>query len=103
MIGALEGRCACREVRYRLNAAPMFVHCCHCLNCQRHTGSAFVINLLIEADRVEIVSGAPEPINSGTSTFSGRGSSSWSCGRASVVRVSIRSAPIHASRTSCAA
>jgi hypothetical protein len=36
----------------------MFVHCCHCLNCQRQTGSAFVINLLIEGDRVE-VSGDP--------------------------------------------
>jgi hypothetical protein len=40
----------------------MFVHCCHCLNCQRHTGSAFVVNLLIEADRVELLSGAPQPI-----------------------------------------
>src|SRR2546425_11207488 len=63
MTVTLNGGCACGEVRYRLTAAPMFVHCCHCLNCQRHTGSAFVINLLIEADRVEIVSGAPEPIN----------------------------------------
>jgi hypothetical protein len=49
-------------VRYRLASEPMFVHCCHCLNCQRHTGSAFVINLLIEADRVEHLGGAPEPI-----------------------------------------
>ena len=45
MIETLEGGCACGEVRYRLASAPMFVHCCHCLNCQRHTGSAFVINL----------------------------------------------------------
>jgi len=41
----------------------MFVHCCHCLNCQRQTGSAFVINLLIEADRVELLSGQPEPVD----------------------------------------
>jgi hypothetical protein len=41
----------------------MFTHCCHCLNCQRQTGSAFVINLLIEADRLELLSGAPEPID----------------------------------------
>ena len=40
----------------------MFVHCCHCLNCQRQTGSAFVINLLIEADRVELVEGEPQPV-----------------------------------------
>jgi hypothetical protein len=40
----------------------MFVHCCHCLNCQRQTGSAFVINLLIERDRVELLAGEPEPV-----------------------------------------
>jgi hypothetical protein len=41
----------------------MFVHCCHCLNCQRQTGSAFVINLLIEADRVELLEGDPQPVD----------------------------------------
>jgi hypothetical protein len=50
-------------VRYRLASDPMFVHCCHCLNCQRQTGSAFVINLLIEADRVELLSGEPRPVD----------------------------------------
>jgi hypothetical protein len=55
----LEGGCACGEIRYRLASEPMFVHCCHCLNCQRQTGSAFVINLLIEADRVELLAGSP--------------------------------------------
>jgi hypothetical protein len=37
----------------------MFVHCCHCLDCQRQTGSAFVLNALIEADRVAVAQGAP--------------------------------------------
>lgn len=40
----------------------MFVHCCHCRDCQRQTGSAFVLNALIEADRVDLLSGAPEPV-----------------------------------------
>ena len=39
------------------------MHCCHCLNCQRQTGSAFVINLLIEADRVEVVAGEPRAVD----------------------------------------
>src|SRR5213596_2764272 len=56
---SLEGGCACAAVRYRLASEPLFIHCCHCLNCQRQTGSAFVINLLIETDRVEILSGTP--------------------------------------------
>ena len=40
----------------------MFVHCCHCLNCQRQTGTAFVLNMLIEASRVELLGGIPSPV-----------------------------------------
>jgi hypothetical protein len=40
----------------------MFVHCCHCRDCQRQTGSAFVINALIETDRIELLEGQPEPV-----------------------------------------
>ena len=58
-----EGGCACGEVRYRLTSEPLFVHCCHCLNCQRQTGSAFVINLLIETDCVELLAGEPQPVD----------------------------------------
>ncbi len=52
-----DGGCACGALRYRLTSEPLFVHCCHCLNCQRQTGSAFVINLLIETGHVEVVAG----------------------------------------------
>jgi hypothetical protein len=58
-----EGGCACGWVRYRLTSDPLFIHCCHCLNCQRQTGSAFVINLLIESHRVELVAGKPQPVD----------------------------------------
>jgi hypothetical protein len=57
-----EGGCACGAIRYRLTSEPLFTHCCHCLNCQRQTGSAFVINLLIEAERVELLAGDPQPV-----------------------------------------
>ena len=59
MTRVLEGGCACGWVRYRLGSEPMFVHCCHCLDCQRQTGSAFVLNALIETDRVALLSGVP--------------------------------------------
>lgn len=54
-----EGGCFCGKLRYRLTSEPMFVHCCHCRNCQSQTGSAFVINALFETDRIEILSGEP--------------------------------------------
>jgi hypothetical protein len=62
MAGNLEGGCACGRVRYRLTSAPMFVHCCHCRDCQRQTGSAFALNALIETDRIERLSGETQPI-----------------------------------------
>jgi hypothetical protein len=58
-----EGGCACGAVRYRLTSDPLFVHCCHCLNCQRQTGSAFVINALFEEDRIELLGDEPQPVD----------------------------------------
>ncbi|MEW9919999.1 GFA family protein [Marimonas sp. MJW-29] len=57
-----EGGCTCGHVRYRVSSEPMIVHCCHCSWCQRQSGSAFAVNALIEADRVELTSGAVEEI-----------------------------------------
>ncbi|HSN19449.1 MAG TPA: GFA family protein [Usitatibacter sp.] len=68
---SFEGGCDCREVRYRLTSRPMFVHCCHCRWCQRETGASFALNALIEADRVELLHGEPEIVD--TPSASGKG------------------------------
>ncbi len=75
-MATLEGGCSCGSVRYRLLAAPLFVHCCHCSQCQRQTGSAFVINALIEQTNVE-VTGRPEPVS--MPTESGRPHDIYRC------------------------
>jgi hypothetical protein len=54
-----------------MTSGPLFVNCCHCRWCQRETGSAFVINAMIEASRVELLSGEPEIVH--TPSNSGRG------------------------------
>jgi hypothetical protein len=59
----LEGGCDCGYVRYRMETAPMFVHCCHCRWCQRETGASFALNAMIEADRVTVLAGVPEIVN----------------------------------------
>ena len=66
-----DGGCTCRQVRYRMTSNPMIVHCCHCRWCQRETGSAFVINAMIEADRVAVMTGQVEIID--TPSDSGNG------------------------------
>jgi len=55
-----EGGCACRAIRYAVTEKPLIVHACHCLDCQRVTGSAFVINLWIEGKFVETRTGTPK-------------------------------------------
>jgi len=58
--GSLEGGCACGAIRYALTNTPMIVHACHCRDCQKLTGSAFVLNLWIERKFVE--AREPEPV-----------------------------------------
>ena len=67
----IEGGCDCRQVRYRMMTAPLVVHCCHCRWCQRETGSAFVLNALIEAERVVLSKGVPDVVL--TPSASGKG------------------------------
>ena len=67
----MDGNCTCGAVRYRMTAAPLIVHCCHCRWCQRETGTAFALNAMIETERVEVVQGEPEIVT--TPTLSGKG------------------------------
>lgn len=66
-----EGGCTCCAVRYCMTSKPLFVHCCHCRWCQRETGASFALNAMIEADRVILLKGAIEIIN--TPSNSGKG------------------------------
>ncbi len=66
-----DGGCTCRQVRYRMTSAPLIVHACHCRWCQRETGASFALNAMIEADRVELISGQVEPVH--TPSASGKG------------------------------
>ena len=67
----MDGGCTCRAARYRMTSGPMFVHCCHCRWCQRETGASFALNAMIEADRVVVLHGEVEVVN--TPSNSGKG------------------------------
>jgi hypothetical protein len=68
---SFDGGCTCRFVRYRMTTRPLFVHCCHCRWCQRETGASFALNALIEANRVQILQGEVEVVD--TPSNSGKG------------------------------
>lgn len=67
----MEGGCDCRALRYRLESAPLFVHCCHCRWCQRESGASFALNAMIESERLTLLAGTPELVD--TPSDSGRG------------------------------
>ncbi|MGA2550715.1 MAG: GFA family protein [Burkholderiaceae bacterium] len=67
----LAGHCTCKMVGYELATEPLFVHCCHCRWCQRETGASFALNALIESDRVALVCGEVELVD--TPSLSGQG------------------------------
>ena len=71
MVFPLEGGCDCGAVRYRIETAPMFVHCCHCRWCQRESGASFALNAMIESDRITALGVKPELVD--TPSHSGRG------------------------------
>lgn len=77
-----DGGCPCRFVRYRMTSKPLFVHCCHCRWCQRETGTAFALNALMEADRVQLLQGEVEVVN--TPSNSGKGQKIARCPRCRV-------------------
>ena len=65
------GGCDCRSIRYRMDTRPLFVHCCHCRWCQRESGASFALNAMIETDRMSLLAGEPEIVD--TPSESGRG------------------------------
>ena len=73
----LQGGCSCGGVRYRMMTAPLFVHCCHCRWCQRESGASYALNAMIEADRVELLTGEPEIVD--TPSESGKGQKVHRC------------------------
>lgn len=52
----VTGRCVCNTIRYRLLKSPLFCYACHCPDCQKQSGSAFVTFAIIETSNVSVLS-----------------------------------------------
>jgi hypothetical protein len=74
----VEGGCRCGAVRYRLavDAMPP-AYCCHCLDCQSSSGSAFSEQAVVREGAIE-VSGTP--VEFSLRTYSGATSRHFVCG-----------------------
>ena len=52
-----EGGCLCGSVRYRAEGKPARVSVCHCMDCQRRTGSAFAVVAHFKHGNLEVTGG----------------------------------------------
>lgn len=57
MSEAREGGCQCGAVRYQIRGEPLALGVCHCTECQRQSGSAFGMSLIVRRDDFDVVSG----------------------------------------------
>jgi hypothetical protein len=48
------GHCLCGAVSYVIEGEPMAVAVCHCEHCQRQSGSAFSVNLMVDASQLTV-------------------------------------------------
>jgi hypothetical protein len=56
---AYDGGCLCGALRYRVSGDPLTLYACHCTDCQRQSGSAFVLSMIVARDALELLQGEP--------------------------------------------
>ena len=49
-----QGGCLCGQVRYEISGDPLAVIICHCVNCQKQSGSTFSFNLIGQSDQISL-------------------------------------------------
>ena len=72
----ITGGCACGAVRYRLNAPPLSLYTCHCMRCQKYTGS-FTLSMPVR--RADVALSGTEPAEHNEPADSGRQSRIFFC------------------------
>ncbi len=71
------GGCQCGAIRYEIAGAPTVVYTCHCRECQRQSGSAFAMAMVVPRDRFRITRGTPKSF--ARTAESGRRVVGWFC------------------------
>lgn len=56
----IYGGCSCDAVRFSITAVPFLVYACHCMACQRRSGSAFGLSMLVNNESFTVTRGAPK-------------------------------------------
>jgi hypothetical protein len=73
----LSGGCNCGAVRYLVTRSFLTVYICHCHLCQKRTGSAFSMSVVLPADGLQLVAG--ELLRTERLLLNGAKNVSWLC------------------------
>ena len=77
----LTGGCQCGAVRYAIAAAPSALYACHCTDCQKQSGGAFALSMVVPRAAIRITAGTPrEWQRPGAATASGTPALCLLCG-----------------------
>ena len=60
MATKLTGGCQCGDIRYEVLGVPQQVVVCHCTDCQRQSGSAFGMTLVVNETDFRLTQGEPK-------------------------------------------
>ncbi|KAJ7140305.1 Mss4-like protein [Mycena crocata] len=51
------GSCLCKRIRFTVSGEPFQYAVCHCANCKKAAGSAFMTNAFFSSDKVSVTEG----------------------------------------------
>lgn len=77
----LTGSCECGWIQYELLDKPMIVQACHCRDCQKQSGSAFSVNLWMEASNIRVTGKGQGPAYYPSRGGSGKAHDIYFCDR----------------------
>ena len=63
-----SGSCLCKSIKYEVIGDPITFRICHCMNCKKATGSAFMSNLFFSKEVSYILSNTESIIESAVET-----------------------------------
>ncbi|HVL35239.1 MAG TPA: GFA family protein, partial [Burkholderiales bacterium] len=79
MSTAITGGCLCGAVRYEIGEPITSLRACHCVNCQKSSGTGGTVNAVVPSAAFKITQGTPKRYDD-SATRSGRTLSRFFCG-----------------------
>ncbi|KAG5715988.1 hypothetical protein E4T56_gene18075 [Termitomyces sp. T112] len=58
MTKVYHGSCLCRAIQYTITGEPFTFYVCHCVNCRKSSGSAFLSNGFFKKEQVKVTKGS---------------------------------------------